>query len=60
MRGGTYLVIGHGGLPVVGELHQRADVGAQVGLAAHQQHLGVGAELLDFPFPLQNWELGGV
>lgn len=48
---------------MVGELHQRADIGAQVGLAAHQEHLGVGAELLDLPFPLQgkeNWKLFGV
>lgn len=43
---------------MVGELHQRADIRAQVRLAAHQEHLGVGAELLDLPFPLENCKLG--
>lgn len=37
---------------MVGELHQCAQVCAQVGFTSNQQHLGVGAELLDLPFPL--------
>lgn len=48
----TYLVIGDGCLSVAGELHQRAEVGAQVRLTSNQQHLGVGTELLNLPFPL--------
>lgn len=37
---------------MAGKLHQRAEVSAQVRFTAHQQHLRVGAELLDLPLPL--------
>lgn len=49
----AYLVVRDGRLSVVGKLHQRAQVGAQVGLASNQQHFSVGAEFLNFPFPLR-------
>lgn len=48
----AYLVIRDWCLSVVGKLHQRVQVGAQVRLTADQQHLSVGAKLLDLPFPL--------
>lgn len=48
----NYLVVGDGSLSVAGKLHQRAEVSAQVRFTAHQQHLSVGAELLDFTLPL--------
>lgn len=48
----AYLVVRDGCLSVVGKLHQRAQVGAQVWLASNQQHFSVGTEFLNFPFPL--------
>ena len=51
-RRNAHLVVGHGGPSVVGQLYQGAEVGAQVRLASHQQHLGAGAELLDLCLPL--------
>lgn len=37
---------------MAGKLYQRAEVSAQVRFTSHQQHLSVGAELLDLPLPL--------
>lgn len=54
----AYLVVGHGRPSVGGQLHQRAQVRAQVRLASNQQHLGVGTEFLDFPLPL--WRENGM
>lgn len=56
----AYLVVRDGRLSVVGQLHECRQVGAQVRLTAHQQHLGVGTKLLDLPFPLwrtKQWEI---
>lgn len=44
--------MGDGTLSLIGQLHARAHVRAQVGLAAYQQDLCAGAEVLDLRLPL--------
>lgn len=44
--------MGNWRLFLVGQLYTRADVCAQVGLAANQQDPRTGAEVLDLRFPL--------
>lgn len=51
-RDRTDLFVGDGTLSLIGQLHARAHVRAQVGLAAYQQDLCAGAEVLDLRLPL--------
>lgn len=48
----AHLLVGDGDEALLGELPQGVDVRPHVQLAAHQDHFGVGAELLRLPLPL--------
>lgn len=48
----THLLISDGRLLLIGQLHQRAHVRAQVCLAANQQDPRAGTEVQDLGFPL--------
>lgn len=49
----THLLVRDGDEALLGKLPQRVQVRPHVQLAAHQHDLGVGAELLSLPLPLQ-------
>ena len=49
---GAHLFVGYRDESEFGQLSQDAQVGPHVQLAAHQHHLGTGAELLGLPLPL--------
>ena len=49
---GSHLFVGYRDESEFGQLSQDAQVGPHVQLAAHQHHLGTGAELLGLPLPL--------
>lgn len=48
----AHLLVGDGDEPLLGQFPQRAHVRPHVQLAANQNHLGVGAELLRLTLPL--------
>lgn len=53
MAAETHLLVRDGDEALLGKLPQRVQVRPHVQLAAHQHDLGVGAELLGLPLPLQ-------
>lgn len=48
----SHLLISNGGLFLIGQLHERADICAQVGLAANEQDTRTRTEVQDLSFPL--------
>lgn len=48
----SHLLIGYGSLFLIGQLHQRADIRAQVGLTADEQDPCARTEVQDLSFPL--------
>lgn len=50
----THLLISDGGLFLIGQLHQRAHIRAQVCLTANEQDSCAWAEVQDLSFPLWN------
>lgn len=53
----AHLLVSDGDEPLLGQLPQCPHVRPHVQLAAHQHHLGVGAELLRLALPLQKQEM---
>ena len=48
----SHLFIGDGSLFLIGQLHQRADICAQIGLTANEQDACARTEIQDLSFPL--------
>lgn len=48
----SHLLIGNGCLFLIGQLHERADICAQVGLATNEQDTRTRTEVQDLSFPL--------
>lgn len=55
----AHLLIGDGGLLLIGQLHQRADICAQISLAANEEDPCAGTEVQDLSFPLRTQKQEG-
>lgn len=49
----AHLLIGHRGLLLIGQLHQCADICAQISLAANEEDSCAGTKVQDLSFPLR-------
>lgn len=49
----AHLLVGNRGLLLIGQLHQRADICAQISLAANEEDSGAGTKVQDLSFPLR-------
>lgn len=49
----AHLLVADGGQLLIGQLHQRADICAQVGLASNEEDPCTGAKVQDLRFPLR-------